>query len=96
MNNTDHLSFCPQRRPWSDHKACICKPDNLDGPGSMTVVVTFAGDEKQTFNNVLVPTQGEPFHYHDNGTRVQFESADTRDPILYTVLNPLSIATFAE
>jgi hypothetical protein len=64
--------------------------------GSMTVVVTFAGGETQTFNNVLIPTKGEPFAYKDGGTRVLFESADSRDPILYEVLNPLSIATTSE
>jgi hypothetical protein len=62
----------------------------------MTVVVTFAGDERQTFHNVLVPVKGEPFHYHDGGTRVTFESDDVRDPTCYEVFNPLSIATFTE
>jgi hypothetical protein len=65
------------------------------GPGSMTVVVTFAGGETVTFNDILVPSKGEPFAYKDGGKRVVFESSDTRDPILYEVINPLSIATIA-
>jgi hypothetical protein len=66
------------------------------GNGSMTVVVTFAGGETVTYNDILVPAKGEPFAYRDGGKRVVFESSDTRNPILYEVLNPLSIATIAE